>query len=67
VETLVPIDPRRLPALVKRLRIPQGVLAKRANARRDDVSRFLTAMTPGGLMDRLVEAAMALAAEAPQV
>lgn len=63
METVFTMDPRRIPALVRRLRVPQGELAKRAGVRPDDVSRFFCALAPGGLMDRLIDAVTSVAAE----
>lgn len=63
MDALVTVDVRRIPALCRTLRISQQELARRASCRPDDVSRFFSAVAPGGLMDRLVDAVTATAAE----
>lgn len=60
----VTVDVRKIPALCRTLKIPQSELAKRAGTRPDEVSRFFSAVAPGGLMDRLVDAVADMAAEA---
>lgn len=64
MDALVTVDVRKIPALCRTLKIPQAELAKRAGTRPDEVSRFFSAVAPGGLMDRLVSAVTDAAAEA---
>lgn len=64
MDALVTMDVRKIPAVVRALKVPQAELAKRAGVRPDDVSRFFCAVAPGGLMDRLVDAVADMAAEA---
>lgn len=63
MDALVTVDVRKIPALCRLLKISQAELAKRAGARPDDVSRFFCAVSPGGLMDRLVAAVTEAASE----
>lgn len=63
MDALVTVDVRKLPAVAKAMGIPREELAKRAGTQPPEISRFFSALSPGGLMDRLTTAITDIAAE----
>lgn len=55
------LDVRRLPALRRQLGLTQPELCERIGARVDDLSRLERAVSPGGLLDRVVDGLTAAA------
>jgi len=65
VVVTAPIDPRRLPALRKRLGLGQPELARRMGTNVPDLSRLECSLRPGGMLDNYIDELTA-AAETPQ-
>lgn len=58
------IDPRRIPGLRKQLKLSQADMARKIGVAPQELCRLESALRPGGMLDRLIEAITEEAAKA---